>query len=108
MKFNLTKSTRVIVAGRHEPEGIRTLASLYWSALLAGFFLIVIAVLIYGVLGLMRILNDLNGTGKVSTLPQSALDRAALDVTLRGFENRQSQFDLLTTTRGKTITDPSR
>lgn len=108
MKFNITKSTRVIVAGRHEPEGIRTISSLYWSALLAGFFLTVIAVLIYGVLGLMRILHDLNGTGKASLPPQSALNRATLDATLRGFKDRQSQFDLLKATKGKTITDPSR
>ncbi|PIR84141.1 hypothetical protein COU18_00070 [Candidatus Kaiserbacteria bacterium CG10_big_fil_rev_8_21_14_0_10_51_14] len=108
MKIDLTKQARTALAGRHEPEGIRVLASLYWSVLLVLSFFIVMAVLIYGILGLLRILHDLNGTENLSTPPSSGLNRTELKEVLEGFENRAAQFEFLKTTRGASVPDPSR
>lgn len=108
MKFDFTKRTRSVVARRHEPEGIRALSNLYWYALLASFLLIVIAILVYGTLGLLRILDDLNGTPNAFAPPPPALNRATLDTVLQSFDARRSQFDLLKTNRGRVISDPSR
>ena len=108
MKFDFIKRTSAVVAGRHEPERIRVLANLYWRALLVVFLIIVITVLLYGIFGTLRVLRDLNGPGNVSAPPPPSLDRTILNAIIEGFENRQSQFNLLKTTRGKVIPDPSR
>ena len=108
MKLDFSKSARVVIAERHESEGIRVLSNLYWCALLVIFFLIIVAVLSYGVLGILRILRDSNETANVSAPPPPALNRSTLEGVVQGFEDRQSYFNLLKTTRGKVISDPSR
>jgi hypothetical protein len=108
MKLDIAQSAGAIIAARHEPEGVRILANLYWRTLLVAFLLIVTGVLMYGISGLLRVLNDLNGTTSVSASPPSALNRATLNATIRNFENRRLHFDLLKTTGREVIPDPSR
>ncbi len=108
MKFGLGKHTSAIITGRHEPEGIRSLSTLYWRILLVSFFLIVTSILVYGILGLVRILHDLNATENVVVPNSSALNRTSLKGAVEGFLNRQSEFELLKKTPGKAIPDPSR
>ena len=108
MKFgqHILRSSRDAITGRNEPEDC--VLNLYWYALLIASVLIVVAVFLYGIWGLLRVLNDLSLMANVSGPPPSALNRATLDATVRGFEMRRSQFDLQKATRGEVIPDPSR
>ena len=108
MKFgqHILRSSRDAITGRNEPED--RVLNLYWYALLIASVLIVVAVFLYGIWGLLRVLNDLSLMANVSGPPPSALNRATLDATVRGFEMRRSQFDLQKATRGEVIPDPSR
>ncbi|MEK7133808.1 MAG: hypothetical protein AAB804_01930 [Patescibacteria group bacterium] len=110
MKFDISMlgAFGSAVSHRHEPEGIRVLSNVYWRALIVTAFLVTACVLLYSIWGLMRVLNNLGATSGASAPPPSALDRAALDATVAGFEKRQEQFDLLKKNRGTAIPDPSR
>ncbi len=110
MKFHsdILGNARAAYEARHEPEGLRRLSDFYWRAVLITAFLVLIFVFLYGIWGLLRVLNDLGTTTGTSTPPPPTLNRATLNATVREFELREKQFNLLKTTRGATVPDPSR
>src|SRR3989338_8881374 len=83
-----------VLSSRHEPEGVRTLANLYWRTLLLVAFVAVILVFVYGIWGLLRVLDDLGAMVKVSAPPAPVLNRDVLDVTVEGINARRAQFEL--------------
>ena len=109
MKFltDILHSIRDIYAARFEPEGVRPLSDVYWKTLLVLAFLTLIGVFFYGTWGLLRVLEELGATNANGTTPAPPLNRAALTGTLRGFEERQAEFERLKTSSSP-VNDPSR
>ncbi|OGG90941.1 hypothetical protein A3H16_00205 [Candidatus Kaiserbacteria bacterium RIFCSPLOWO2_12_FULL_53_8] len=110
MKFgpDTMKGVREMLANRHEPESLRSLADLYWRGLLSIAFCIITLVIFYGVWDLLNVLNALSASLDTSAPPPPALDRAALNKVIQGFETRQVQFDALRKNPSAGISDPSR
>lgn len=96
------------IVSRHEPEGMRVLSDIYWRTLLSIATLLVLSALVYGVWGLLRVLDDLNSVVRVSAPPPPAINRGVLNATMEGFETRSTQFELLKTKPGEIIHDPSK
>ncbi len=103
-----TKHLRGTTISRHEPEGVRVLSDLYWRIVISIAALLTVLSLGYGVWGLLRVLDSLSSFVLVPAPPPPALNRAILDATMRGFEIRRTQFELLKATPGEVIPDPSR
>ena len=108
LDFGVTNVFREAMSRRHEPEGVRILSNIYWRTLVLVEILIVGLAIAYGIWGLLRVLSDLGAISAASAPPPSALNRGVLDATVSGFEKRQAQFDLLKSSRGEPIADPSR
>lgn len=104
--FSRKKSTAEVVS-RHEPEGVRVLADMYWKTLLVLAVVVTIGAIVFGVWGLLRVLDAIGSAVRIAPPPPPALNRAVLDATMRGFENRRTNFERLKTTPGETIPDPS-
>ncbi len=108
MKFSdITRRLSDRYAGRFEPEGLRTLASLYWRTLLGAAALAVVLSLLYGMWDLFNVLESLSTAPGASGASKPALTRAQLDAVVQGFEVRQKHFDELSGSAG-TVPDPSR
>src|SRR3989344_7442295 len=105
---NITKGISDALKNRHEPEEIHRLADLYWGALLAGAFIVLILVFLYSTWVLLRVLSSLGAAADTSRPPPSALSRSVLNATVGKFIARQAEFDSLKTSPPQTIPDPSR
>lgn len=97
-----------VIAGRHEPEGVRRLADFYWRGILIIAFLAIIGAVAYGIVDLLGVLNDLASTPDTAAPPPPALNRAILNATVEEFQTRQSQFSDPTSVPTSLIPDPSR
>ena len=104
---DIWKAIRDIYAKRHDPEGARAFAVVYWRVLLAMAFLILVASITYGEWDLYGVLHDL-GEAPASTLPPAALDQASLNAAVTGFQARAGAYDALRAHSAGTFSDPSR
>lgn len=109
MKFrtDMLNSVRDIYTNRYDPEGVHVFARIYWRVLLTTAFLILIASMAYGEWDLYGVLRDL-GNVPERALPSPVLERASLNATLVGFEERRSAYEALRARQGAQVPDPSR
>ncbi len=109
MKFNdMLTRIRTALAGRYEPEGVRSLAAMYWRGLLVAAGILVIASVLYGVWDIFSVLDALASAPDTSPPPPAAVDRVALHSVVQGFQTRQTQFDDFRASPPPTIPDPSK
>ena len=102
------RNIRDVYVRKHSPEYARAPADFYWRGLLSIAFCIITLVIFYGVWDLLNVLNALSASLDTSAPPPPALDRAALNKVIQGFETRQVQFDALRKNPSAGISDPSR
>lgn len=109
MKFGGTvwKELPEVINAGYEPEHTRSLANLYWRAIIASAFVVLVVVFLYSTWVLLRVLNDLGSSVDNSVLPRPALNRAELTATIRAIEERKAQFEALKASPPAAITDPS-
>lgn len=110
MKFSLDilQRARDAYTDRDEPENILFLSRAAWRASLALAALLALSGILYGAYSLYTTLTLLEATA--SPLPHggpAVLDRAALDRTVQGLQNRQSTFDSVKSAPSD-FSDPSR
>ncbi len=109
MKFghHMWERFKGVIALRHDPEGAHIISDMYWRALLLVSLSVVILALVYGVWGLLRVLDELGSSARVSVPPPPALNRAALGAAVDGINARRAQFEFLRSNSGRVIPDPS-
>jgi hypothetical protein len=98
---------RDIYTKRREPESLRPLAAAYWRTLLGLALLAVAGSILWGVVMLFSVLDDL-GTSPQATLPTAAFNRAALDSIVSQFTARQKALQDMETNPPTAIPDPSK
>jgi hypothetical protein len=99
---------RETLDARTEPEGIHTIADLFWHLLLAVLFCAFVVIFLWGTLDLVGILNMLSETPKKNVVTKSALDRNTLDTFLQMYHDRTTQFKVLESNPPPPVPDPSR
>ena len=104
---SITRFFRATYDERFSPEGARSLATLYWRALLLLALTGVIVATYWGIINLQRALSEL-GTPLSNKIPPASIDRATLDRTVSAFGERKSTHESLKASSAGTITDPSR
>jgi hypothetical protein len=109
IKFSdITGRARDLYAARYEPEGVRTLADLYWRSMLGVACLAVVCALAWGIFDLVGALDMLSATPDSTPLPPAAFNRSTLQHIVQGFEDRQAQFNSLGAQPLPAISDPSK
>lgn len=92
MKLKVLTRWKDLRAARHEPEGRRALARVYWTALIIFFIIFNIGCVLYGVWHFTRPLRGPVSEAKVAA-PQIPLHRSELDGVLNAFESRVNNFE---------------
>ncbi len=92
---------------KNEPDHLRLIADLYWKALLILALGILVAVFSYSTWGAVRILGDLSKALDTSAPPPPALNKGELNVVVRAFEARKTEFEVLKRNSIVDIKDPS-
>lgn len=96
-----------LIKSGYEPEHTRSLANLYWRAIIVSAFVILVIVFLYSTWVLLRVLNDLGSSVETSALPRPALNRAELTATVNAFKERKAEFEALKANPPAAIKDPS-
>ncbi len=92
---------------RHEPEYVRPLAELFWRALLVLTATGVVGVLVFAATVFWDVLATLGNAAGAPARTSPALDRAALQNTLRLIEEKRLDFEARKAT-STPVVDPSR
>jgi len=109
MSFSdIEKRMRNLYAGRFEPEGARSLADMYWTALLSCAGLVVVLALLWGLWTLWGVFDTLEQTPDTSPLPPASLNRAVLQGIVQGFDARQAQYNAYQSAPPAPVPDPSK
>ncbi len=110
MKFNIDILIRLrdIYANRREPESLRTFADIYWRAMVACAFVLVVLAIAYGTWDLSQVLSDLGQIPTATPIPAPALSRSVLKSTVQAFDARQGQFDEFKVSPPAPVPDPSK
>lgn len=89
----LWRRFRELYASRQEPEALRPLATLVWRTILALFFLGSVVVVVYAMIVFGEVVEKVN-TIPPTNKPAAALDRTALDQTIREIRERGVFLDI--------------
>lgn len=92
---------------RHEPEKLRMLADAYWRALLFVAVLILAGLILYAGLKFYSMFVEPEANPLLSGGGVILLDKADLQETVEGFQNRQAKYEFLKRNPPK-IADPSK
>lgn len=105
---DMLKRMRALYETRLAPERLRPLAEMYWRFLLVVALLSIIAILMFGVLEFVAVLEDLGSAQSAgSSASPVALDRSKLESTLTAYQAREAEYQSIQESPGA-FADPSK
>ncbi len=92
MKLKVFTKWHDLRAARHEPEGRRALARVYWAMLIIFLIIFSVGSVFYGIWQFTRPMRAVQSEAKLGT-PQIPLQRSELQAVLKAFDERAARFE---------------